>query len=492
MAKIIDFLREGDSKRLTKVLNEVNQELKTSLHASATSPFSGTALSRHLLYYAMVLWDGAGSAPAADDESDVSPQTDALGTVERANKKRSKTLASFSRLREAYQAFYGVVGAPANLLLINEVGTDDLEAFCHFTTRRRGTKKPLMYASLLLFVIYLYQIKALEHATFKTLVPESEKKLAQRCEAAISRLYEHGEPDDRSRLKAYGAVDVRFWYGKHQIEELERFVRQFQIAEDSCAHFVVYRSRRSNPRQLMKSFLAFKPPWAPGPDGEPMNSSSYNFTHIYAPPEGRLPLRISNGKLVPLDGGLYCVGGQKDLPLTETVPFKTLKTIAIDWTVIERRDFIFPALAMSANFDGEHLLSRAYIRATPIAKSEDITLGAVSISELRDDLEEDFRIERAKEGVTDHPGRFLFSQQADAIDAYVADIINKTNNNPSKGAVWDVAEGIENKEKTKILTRAGVESRLEDAFPLREYSHGEPPKSFSFWSDIRFGPLVND
>lgn len=491
MAKIIDFLKEGEPKRLTKVLDEVNRELKASLQVTATSPFSGPALSRHLLYYAMVLWDSAGNAPSPDGELPVSLQADGVETGERASRKRSKTLASFAKLREAYQAFYDAVGAPANLLLISEVGTDDLEAFCHFTTRRRGTKKPHMYASLLLLVIYLYQTKALEHATFKTLVPESEKKLAQRCEAAINRLYEHGEPDDSSGLRAYGSVDVRFWYGKPQIEELERFVRQFHMTEDSCAHFVVYRSRRSNPRQLMKSFLAFKPPWAPGPDGEPMSSTSYNFTHIYAPPEGRLPLRISNGKLVPLDGGLYCVGGQKDLPLTETVPFKTLKTIAIDWTVIERRDFIFPALAMSANFDGEHLLSRAYIRATPITKSEDITLGAVSISELRNDLEEDFRIEREKAGAADHPERFLFSQQADAIEAYVADIINKTNNNPSK-AGWDVAEGIENKEKTKILTRAGVESRLEDAFPLREYSHGEPPKSFSFWSDIRFGPLVND
>ncbi|MEJ1992393.1 MAG: hypothetical protein P8X50_12025 [Maritimibacter sp.] len=251
----------------------------------------------------------------------------------------------------------------------------------------------------------------------------------------------------------------------------------------------------------MKSFLAISEP-----SGVFQDKDAYAFSHIYVPPSPTGQKRFSGGKVIPLQDGVYLVGGQRPYSTDrQGVPFSSIKVIASRWHDLDRGHKIFPALTMSTNYLGVPIVGRAAIRATPIGHSEKIDLGSVDLSDLRNDLLKDMKKE--KDFVDSLSGKgedfrsladsFLTYESESKIAQYAKEIINIVNNGPGKSDLWDAPIDfkkpvkVRGKETHQRLTKDTLRSAISEAMQIGmadEYRDADS-SPFDFWKNLRFGPL---
>jgi hypothetical protein len=428
----------------------------------------------------------------------------ALSPAEQKRKKTTTHLRpSWAHVVHLYDKFRERVGP--DLFLDPAIKAQDLMRFCSFDTRRRGSGSKVFYSSLAVLLVDLVEQGKFASEFVNFALPPCEWGLA---DAVRQHLLEGGakvrstspsrgtrtfDTEGTSKFPEFG---LKFAYAPAKLNDLRAFHNSFRSeSSDLGVHFICYRPRKSDPNELMKTFLAIMPPEAHE------DSTSFNFVHIYQAPNTTTKQRIALGKVLPLHEGLYLVGGQKEtqtpLPSGPT-PFRTLKVISMAWRSIEVFDHLLSGLVMSANNQGEHIVSRIALKATPLDHSSKVKLGAIGLHELADDLKEDMKKEIAflDEKGAPPPEFDRFELQRDAADMEAASkrlamsIAGKTNNDPT---VWDLPEGISAKKpKQPTLTKAMVGLNLEEIFG----SDGRPRytdnfgKNFEFWSSIRFGVLA--
>lgn len=427
---------------------------------------------------------------------------------------------SWKALIDEYEGLCKAV--PADLMTV--LTTDVLSGFCGFSSRRTGSHRKRIYVDLAILAVYLEERGLLKGPFLRMATPTSEFSLPRDIRDQLEMIFARCRPRDslpEAAPKEAGEdkprrpqIAVRFYYDPERLADFEEYRGLFAHPKDKQAHFVTYRPSRSDPKRLMKSYLAIGPA-SQEVEGDP--EDAFRFVHVYEPPEdgaGKTQ-RLSLGRVIPLEDGVYMVGGQRDEGARRQ-PFRTLKTIALPWYALRHKSTLLNALVMSANHKGKHIITRAALRATPIAHSSHIKLGAVALSDLEDDLKADALVERAayEEAVANDPSlaetwpeRFpLCGDTAEAgfFEDRASRILALCNNTPLDGG-WDVDTAFEpvkrGKKNDGLLTKNVINFALEREFGshnsvkyVRSPSGAPRPQGepFDFWSSIRFGPLTHD
>lgn len=495
-----------DTPRLLELLDQLNARIrKNGIDSSAASEVRFSALARLVEYYGLALNSPApdGLAPTTKTKSRPDGETD-----EEAASRKTKLLPAWKAMRVEFNAFVEAIGHS----VFNTLGEEDdsLRAFARFETWRRGKGATRFYAALAAFAAHLDETGRLKSPFQIRLTPSSERSLPATARAALDRLvrqslYPSDEDDARLPRPGEGKINLSFDYHSDHAQKFLSFQTYFSVPEDGCAHFVIYRPSKKDPDILVKSFLAIQK--LETLDTHAGQERRFKFAHIYEKPklEAGGAQRISLGNVLPLEGGSYLIGGQREEGVR--APFKTMKVIALPNGTLEHCTSLSSILVMSSNFDGDHLVSRAALRATPVTHSDKLRLGGVATSDLYDDLQRDFLIEKeAYAAALDAaaPGHELSDafklMTEDNIEARLRDrareIMKLCNNNPT-GAITLAPNYLSvGKKKAEVLTIESVNHQLVQAFGSRKAPRfrqlpewdpqGDP---FDFWQTIRFGPI---
>lgn len=484
VATLLALSSEEDGRTaLQSALDELNKFLKpnSDFEVHELSLYTPATLSRFLQYYALSKMLARPGRRASD---------------------RPAKGATYNLLCKIYnefqERFFQNGGADIRLLPTLEPGT--VRDFCLLHTFSSGSETSRFYSALALFVADLAERDELRSDFFQKVLPSSEERfptdlanwLVGRVKDNLSgavtpqakQLEKKGESD-------FLTISVNFSYGRHNKSELDDFISEFQIEEvDNCAHFICYRPRLSEPRELIKTFLTLKPSWALHGVSQSHNT---NFSHFYAPPGKRNHHyhRISNGRAIPLDEGVYLIGGHK-LRNRDRVPFRSVEAISFEWSYLKNTQAVFPALMISANNRDTHLATRIAVRATPLHHSTKVSIGAVGIDRLVEDVRADLEAEAKlveEEQIKGFVGRQHLSKPDDA-SAISQSILDYCNNLPAK---WRIdAEYVATAEETsETLTPRRMEAKLEEVFGSDEHPvfFNEDGQPFTFWESLRFGAL---
>ncbi len=497
-----DFLAAAGHSRelLIERLNSLNDSIRQNGQGGAVeTPIAFSALSRFIYYLA-------------------------LAAAERSRSRSNKLRPRWSAIIGPYNKMRSATGD-----IFPEMDSDDrLANFCLFMSRRRGTTTARFYAGLALFAVLAEEECEFDTPFRRTLSPKGEADLAHQIRRVFDKIFAEcaaeaagapampAAPTEASH--AHPEIRLGFAYRPQKLAELEAYRSRFESPIEHHAHFVIYRPSRSDPDRLMKSFLAIGPARRDEAAGTE-RLDVFRFVHIYEPPEGVAgrAQRISLGRVVPLEDGVYLIGGQRD-EHADRQPFKTLKTIALPWQALQRRDNVLNGLVMSSNYDGLHLVSRAAIRATPIPYAREIELGGVKSRDLAGDLRADAEAEQSAIAAAlaagsvlapDWAARFpLFLPEGEKLDELLANqtrlILDLCNNSPKPDIGWEIGPGFDPVTRSRhdgMLTKNRIGLKLESEFGSEDRSKyarkaepavGLESETFSFWSSIRFGPLTHD
>ncbi len=448
----------------------------------------------------------------------------AIAGAEKKRKGSDKLRPSWSTVIEPYNKFCKAVGGNLIPLMETEGGVasdDSLIGFCTFATRRTGNHTPRFYAGLAAFIVHLDDEGALDTEFLNMARPEGERSLPDKIRVQLRLVIEacqatgtstNENESQPSVAQSHPEIHLRFAYLPENLERFETYRHRFARSKDRHAHFVLYRPSRSNPERLMKSFLAIGAPVVDenGGSGRP---DVHRFVHIYKPPEGTAGgvQRVSLGRALPLEEGIYLVGGQRD-ETSERRPFSTLKVIALPWYAIHRQDPVLNALIMSANYAGKHIVSRAALRATPVDRAEKLKLGGITVLNLQDDLRMDAAIERdlmmndldnvnLNSSIDVDTDIFPLccppEKEEGVLKEQSALLSLLCNNYPNSDFGWDVSADflpIKSKKGDGALTKHRINFLLEDLFGSKKAPKYAGPATgpFDFWSSIRFGPLTHE
>ena len=433
---------------------------------SGSYPLRFSTVARNIQYLALALHE-----------------TKRIGSPKKLQPQWNDVLELYAAFTEAHSALD---------FLPKAVTDDDLLGLCGFSTRRRGSQKPNFYSAMVLFFTYVMEerkVGVAELEFIRVCMPEGERDFATQIgEWFRARLSPGGEEhptENQSKAKRheFPIVNVGYTYHPALNEDFRSFVEHFKVDGDGNAHFVCYRPRNEHPNQLVKSFLAIRPPAA--------GTETFRFVHIYKMPSTGSQRRISIGAVLPLDGGVCLVGGQRQMTAQKerTVPFTNLKIIVLPWAAISIREKMFGGLAMSADYSGENLVSRIAVRCTPIAHSDDIMLDAMPLAEVEKDLSHDLARERGL--LTDNDDRFRIEGTYGA-----RRIAELANNYP---AHWEAPPGFYELGRQHTITKSPLEKHhIQEAIADGLGSEGDPKfrlkdgKPFIFWRHLRFGPLTGD
>lgn len=422
----------------------------------------------------------------------------ALDAGERERKGTGTLSPQWAVIIERYNAFRRTA-APTPL---SECNDDNLRSLCTFATRRTGNQSPRFYAGLAAFVAHEAEQGSFGSPFMRMALPRCEISVADACRRVFLHLCSGDE------IVEHPEVSLRFAYAPENVRKFEKYRRLMATDDDGFAHFVVYRPSRSEPARLMKSYLAISKAQLDGQTGT-THPATFKFVHIYRPPArtaGGGTDRVSLGRVLTFDQGVYLVGGQRD-ETTERRPFQSLKVLALPWVQMAREDTLLSALLLSSNYSGEQIVSRAAIRTTNLSRSNQVELGSVNINELSADLSNDSVRERAaavRRGLVTEAAIDLFPLACAAAEreATVANlssnILKLTNNGPAEEAGWDLGRTYARRagRKTEQLTKAMVSLTLETTFGSNQapkyFCAALGNEGFDFWDSLRFGPLALD
>ena len=163
----------------------------------------------------------------------------------------------------------------------------DVDNFC--THKVRESLCPGFYLLVALYVLKLEEEGEFDHVYYDPLIPASKRQLPSSISMFLARRL-NSEAEQASKplpfsdlaphrpAPDYPTATIRFVVKKERSEEANRFLEDYRLARDGHAHFVLYRGRRSEPTDLIKSFLSIKP--YSQEDVEHGNRRQYSL-HIY-------------------------------------------------------------------------------------------------------------------------------------------------------------------------------------------------------------------
>lgn len=468
-ASILAEAMPTDGVRLAGRLERINEAFKQDGKTGGGSyPIRQAALARQILHLAL-----------------------AIGEQGRRGEPR-RLEPRWAELIKRYGEFCTEFGAlhflPQGIL------DDDLTGLCQYSTRRRGSGKRHFYSAMALFVIDQFETGQMESEFIEYVTPGAEMNFARDMSDFILRVVAASNDADAAET----GQDAK--HEKHEFpiinvgytvypSEFIRFFHHFASPHDGCAHFICYRPGFTHPGEFVKSFLAILPP------AKRINTASYGFAHIYKVPSLGDQRRISLGEVLPLEGGLYLVGGQRQMAeINErTLPFKTLKVVALPWHPIEVQEKIFGGLVMSSTYHTRHMVSRLALRATSTWHSDHAKLGAVTLRQLNEDIAGDMSAE-AQHYVANDGQSERFGVDPEAATKRIIDLCN---NDPVN---WEAPHGFfaldqeGTIDRHRPLNKLTIESKLLESFgsddsPAFKSSSGAED-IFAFWRNLHFGPLT--
>ena len=267
---------------------------------------------------------------------------------------------------------------------------------------------------------------------------------------------------------------------------------------DDCAHFIMYRSRRSKPADLMKSILVIKPLVVRRLDQQVRYHPTF---HVYQAPKLLGGARGTPGRVLALKPGLFIVGGQHAHELVRGSgevreagkPFRALEMIFLPWEGFDDTPLI-GGLTMTVNRTGAPMIGRVCVRPTLIQGSEDARIGHVAVSELVTDLLADREAERAAAALARNVdvNRILdiyrnfearATGDADSTIVGLAQRIAELCNNHSQDN-WNLVPGLTS--NGEAIRDDYIEGIFQDAMAEAVDARGEP---FSVGRDLRIAPL---
>lgn len=391
---------------------------------------------------------------------------------------------------------------------------NDVAAFATFAVRKKGSYKAGLPMTFVLFLCSLKDNDALKREYLRLMLNLEERQVPNRLLNALSsRLELPGAQGDV--VKPTLGLSLNFEVQQDHYDEMSSFVRSFVHGEDGCGHMVVYRPMRSDPNKIIKSFIAISPPERARDD-----KHSFVFTHIYKAPKAGGMTRIGSGKLLPLEQGLYFVGGQKPKADRHSLgsnrtPFTSMKVLAIRWVDIRAGHSVIPGLVMSTNYTGKLISSRAAIRLSPAQKSDVLDLKPFSASELLENLEKDIEVEKkAIEHVmkgepeqktawhyenTRRFGAHLTSDNEEECHELLSEIEREiakySNNAPNSPSDWRVPDGFVREQGRRSDTLDDTELMAAIGGSLKGTSgstYEKEGEKFDLWTHVRFAPLQID
>lgn len=498
---IVDRLRKVNAQhpdQLEKALEVLNTAILHHGTDGSASPISFFALARTIDHLALI--EGQARASSA--------------ATKKANRRTAKTSGKrdpnvrrwWPLIIGQYKAFLKEFGAKKPFPSLPD--SDSIAKFCMLKTRRTGTHATLFYTSLAALVAYMAEKGMVGGEEFDLLTPGDEIDFAQDVCAVFHDILDHIENEgtwtlENASLSQGVRVRLSFPYAPAELQLLEDYCQAFATDETRSVHFIVYRPMLSDPTRLVKSFLTIS---APPPKGSRQRREAV-FEHFYWPPPGLqdgAAGQFTAGQIIPLAEGVYLVGGRRDLQ-EQTRPMKTLMVLALPRWAMLNREARIASLGVSANRKGEHLMSRAALRITPVpdyqhvnSEGEGIKFGTVAITELADDIRRDAAIEQAlmrNIEVTEQSARRFPLFSPDDLPAKLANseaqwVLKACNNRPNKENGWLIAPGCESDGIP--VDQVSAVSRMNIAFQNVRGSLGiEPDKAFDFWDACRFGPLAN-
>ncbi len=486
---LLQQLEKLPQDRVSAVLEVLNSELRSELQSGkvGNSTIPVTSVARLLMFYAYSL---------SDDKKSV-------------GKRASANSPSWTGLSKEITAF--VSGLPARLQQssFRSYTDDKIAQFATLASRVKGTASPCFYSTFVLFLIYLNDNGSFDKPYVLNIVPKDDLKLLSNLVYLLSSRFNRQTSMADSASQDGAPPDfeaaVRFNVLRSNNDKLTRFINYYGSGENGNVHLVLYRAMKSDPLRLMKTFLILSPP-------RKRNDGANNavFSHFYKAPNEKRDgnLRFSGGKVLPLDQGVYLVGGQRPWrPDDKRHPFTSLKVIAFEWIDLDQCHPLMTVLVMSTNYKGNMFVSRAVARVTPMTHHADIELEAMTLSELSGRLAQDYKHEAAfingetknlqnQPWIGNNEENFLVNLDPENSPAAAGFIIKNTNNNPRGNGAWAARDGFRriSDKNNETLTSAKLQSVVEDSLIDNKSNQfvNDSGEMYEFWSTTRFGPLSSD
>lgn len=389
-AEIFARLRALGLDRKEEVLGTINKTLRaTAETAPKPGEVSAAAIARRIYLYSMI---------KSETESRKSQKAKAGGKTDPdpAYVVSPKVL----EWHEEFEKFCERMLRDRTLPETFEISSDQTSQNFAFLKVRSPRHRFLMSA-FSLYIIDFEEATSLDVVNDPR-VPRDEVQLAD----AIRLLFARYLDEDAIAAKEAAPFNVRparpehdlravpFWFVQDEacVARWTRLFQRYQTrAEhggDDCAHFALFRERKSKPDTLMKSFLAIRPAQS-NPNGTSYYHPSF---HIYQAPNSRTQ-RATPGKVLPTREGVFILGGQYEEPLAKRVdntlqppvPFRSLELIYFPWTTFDNEPLI-NGLMMTINNTKDMMVCRVSARPTLIQHSDDARLGGIAVAQLASHL----------------------------------------------------------------------------------------------------------
>lgn len=384
-----------------------------------------------------------------------------------------------------------------------------VELFCTHKVAEEGTETAGFYTLVALFIWHQEEKCGFDPKSHLHQIPESEVMLGYDIGLFFARRL-NDEAKANGTPKPFPQVAparpdtdlhrVPFFYLQHKefAERASRLVEEFRTPKlpddsfgDDNAHFILFRGRRSNATDLMKSFLVIKPLVTNPRDERVTHHPTF---HVYQAPQSLGGATWATpGRILPLQSGLFVIGGQHAQPLDQRsgkvrsagVPFRSLEMLIFPWTQFDNAQLV-GGLALSVNKDGKPLIARICARPTLLQFAEDARTGVVPLKDLEANIAGDLAAEHAAAELAtnvDTPHFLDVYDQFGSLGALAQRTAALCNN--GTGDAWGLVPGLI-KPDGLPLKDSDVESLLEGAFSGVKTAKDEP---FSLKRDVRIPPL---
>jgi hypothetical protein len=391
------------------------------------------------------------------------------------------------RAQRPWKTFIEGMGALRNKIngvfpFATGISQSDLTGLARYSTAH--CRKPYFYSSITLFLINAFERDTEVAAFAKALLPSSERDMLEDILERWLKPLKEGrallEPDEIDELDP--VIKTTVPYKEASRESFDRFFRKFALGEPPSARFVCYRNGSNKPGRMVKTFLTIDAPKGP--------TDTYRFSHFYEIPRLGAQSRVSRGIVLPLERGVYLIGGHRlrDDEIPSAAP-TSCEVIVLHWGDLNVPEPLLRTLTLTCNYQGDPIAGCMFMRATPIACCEDLSgkLDSIDIDQLLEDLETDVEDECKESGTP-----FSKVPPSDLLTR----ILDHTNN---VGTRWDASfpfRPLDEDDEVKTLDEAAIKRAMNDAFGTEDdprfVAEGFAHLTFGFWRDIRFSPLSQD
>jgi hypothetical protein len=486
--QVIDKLRGLPKGRQIELIRDIHKSIrKTGATAPGVGDLPMAALARRIYLHGLLL--GIESKRRRGDKGGTpAPQHSVLETKLDGLSAELK-IAGFAKLSDHEKT---------------------VELFCTHKVSEEGTGIEGFYPLVALFIWNQEEKGGFDPKTYRHHIPDSELTLGYDIGIFFARRLNQ-EAKAQGALRPFPQIAparpetdlhrVQSVYLQHKefADRAARLVEDYRTPRlpddsfgDDNAHFILFRGRRSNATDLMKSFLVIKSLVTSPKDDRMTHHPTF---HLYQAPQTKGgALWATPGRILPLKSGLFIIGGQHAEPLDQRsgqvrsagAPFRALELIVFPWEEFDNAQLV-GGLTMSVNKDGEPLIGRICARPTLLQTAKDACTGAVNLKDLETNVQADLKAERAaaKRATNVDAALFLDVYERFGSPAGLARRTAELCNN-SSGNMWQLAPGLVKKGGAP-LKDSDIEGMLDTALSQVVNANKEP---FDVQRDIRIPPLT--